>query len=400
MTTNVFNQRLADLAPTIPGYRVTLCLGKGGYASVWLAWRQGSMGIQIPVAIKVLNPEHSKTEAARRRFLAEAKLIASLDHPNIIKVLDANFSNGRPYYAMEYVRGTSLARLLRKKKRGLPIDAALQIGVRIGSALAAAHRATDHRGRDMNVVHRDVNPANILLGQYGLIKLIDFGIATSEITPRDTRINHVKGNPRYLAPEQAFGIESDGRTDTYALGLTVYEALTGFAPLATDDTALALTMAREPKIPKPSEHRPALGSEIDGVILRALRREPSQRYDSIDEFVRALHSCLLSVNPTLLNESLHLLVSEGDQGPARPPEETTSVVAETNPSDETTIHDREVTLVDDPEVTLVDGEDGLDELQTSVFRRATPNEVTLAVLQPIEDNPRLVVTVPPKKKKS
>ena len=325
MTKPPANRKPSPIPPNIAGYRVSVCLGRGGYASVWLAWRQGPMGIRIPVAIKVLNREHAEGEPARRRFFSEARLLAALDHPNIIKALDAGESIGLPYYVMEYIRGTSLARLLARNKQGLPIDASLQIGVKVGSALSAAYQALDHRNQPMKIIHRDVNPSNILLGCHGAIKLIDFGIATSEMTPRDTRINVVKGNPRYLTPEQAFGIECDERTDVYTLGLTVYEALTGVAPLAPVNNQEALSLAQEVEIVPPSTHRPALGSEIDGVLLRALRREPKNRYTSMGELVRALHSCLISVNPSLLSDSLHLLVTSA-LDPETDRDESTEVI--------------------------------------------------------------------------
>ena len=368
MTKLLPTRKPAPISPTVAGYRVDACLGRGGYASVWLAWRQGPLGIQIPVAIKVLDPEHAEGEPARRRFFSEARLLASLDHPNIIKALDAGESVGRPYYVMEYIRGTSLARLLTKKKRGLPIDAALQIGVRIGAALGAAHHAVDHRNQPLNIVHRDVNPANILLGRYGATKLIDFGIATSEMTPRDTRINVIKGNPRYLTPEQAFGLECDERTDVYALGLTIYEALTGVAPLAPVNNQEALSLARDVTIVPPSQHRPALGPEIDRVLKRALRRQPRNRYASMDELVRGLHSCLLTVNPSVLDDSLHLLVLSALEPESSQNAESTEVIGM-----------EAETAVDD-----------IDELPTGVFQRKTRTDGS-AVLEPRHETPPKVI---------
>lgn len=301
-----------------------MCLGRGGYASVWLAWRQGPMGVQIPVAVKVLQREHAVSKAARRRFWAEARLLVALDHPHIIQIHDTGDADKLPFYVMEYVRGTSLAQLLNVR-RGLPVDAVLQIGVHIASALSAAHKARDGRGRHMRIVHRDVNPSNILLGRHGNIKLIDFGIATSEITPRNTRINVIKGNPRYLAPEQALGLECDVRTDVYGLGLTLYEAITGVAPLATDSLADPLVVAREPRIVRPSVHRPTIGDDLDRVLMRALRRDPAHRFPAMEPFLRSLHGCLMDVNTSQLFDSLDTLVGGADS-PEIPTEQGTRIV--------------------------------------------------------------------------
>jgi serine/threonine protein kinase len=309
--------------PEVDGYLATECLGRGGYASVWLAWRVGAMGFQVPVALKVLSLEHAQNEAARRRFLAEARLLAQLHHPNLVEVIDAGVTAGQPYYAMSYVRGVSLARLLARQTRLLPLDACLFMAIRVASALHAAHTALDADGQPLGIVHRDVNPTNILVGLHGNLKVIDFGIATSALGPRETRVNVVKGNPRYLAPEQAFGLEADVRTDIYALALTLYEAMTGRAPLASKGRAQGLALAREPQMPPPSSHRPSVSAELDGVVMRALAREPEQRFQSMDALARALQACLVAVNPTFLPESLDRILSDAEIPSLQPPRQGT-----------------------------------------------------------------------------
>jgi eukaryotic-like serine/threonine-protein kinase len=318
----------AEPAPVIPGYQTTTCLGRGGYASVWLAWRRGARGFQVPVALKLLDREHAQNEAACRRFLAEARLLAQLQHPNLVEILDAGEVSGRPYYVMVFVRGTSLARLLTSQSRLLPLDASLFVGARVAAALHAVHTANDAFGQPLGVVHRDVNPTNILIGRHGVIKLIDFGIATSHLGPRETRINVVKGNPRYLSPEQAFGLEADARSDLYGLALTLYEAITGRAPLAAKDRLEALALAREPQITPPSFHRPSVSTELDRVLMRALARAPEQRFPDLDAFARALQACLATVNPIFVPESLDLLLQTVDLVEPAPPNEGTQRIAE------------------------------------------------------------------------
>jgi eukaryotic-like serine/threonine-protein kinase len=314
--------------PAVPGYQTTVSLGRGGYATVWLAWRRGVADFQVPVALKLLDREHAQNEAACRRFLAEARLLAQLQHPNLVDVIDAGTYGGRPYYVMVFVRGTSLARLLTSQSRLLPLDASLFLGARVAAALHAVHTAIDAFGQPLGVVHRDVNPTNILIGRHGVIKLIDFGIATSHLGPRETRVNVVKGNPRYLSPEQAFGLEADARSDLYGLALTLYEAITGRAPLASKDPAEALAVAREPVITPPSFHRPSVSPELDRVLMRALARAPDQRFATLEGFARALQACLAEVNPIFVAESLDLLLQQVDLGEPAPPREGTQRVAE------------------------------------------------------------------------
>lgn len=310
--------------PRIEPYHVDQRLGRGGYASVWLAWRRGPLGFHLPVALKILDASHQKNEGARRRFFAEARLLAALDHPNVVSIVDAGEYDGASYYAMEYVRGTTLAGLLRGMRSPLPVDGALYIGVRVGAALHAVHTATGPHGDPLEIVHRDVNPANILIGPRGTVKLIDFGIATSNLGPRDTRINVIKGSPAYLSPEQAFGGDIDPRADVYSLGLTIYEALTGVAPLDGGDTATIVARARQPRIPPPTRFRRSLDEQTERVLGCALQREPDDRFPDMMSFVRALHACLVGLNPGLLPESLDLLLER-----ARPPELVPPVAATT-----------------------------------------------------------------------
>jgi len=279
----------------------------------------------------VLEEPHNQNEAARRRFVAEARLLAEINHPNVIDVLDVGeIAGGRPFYVMSFVRGTSLARLLARQSRLLPLDASLHIAIRVASALHAAHRAIDGFGRALDIVHRDVNPTNILIGQRGTIKLIDFGIAVSVLGPRETRVNVVKGNPRYLSPEQAFGLEADVRSDVYSLALTLYESITGRAPLATHDRSEGLALARDPEIAPPSHFRPSVNAELDGVVMRALSREPERRFQSMDALARALQACLVEVNPSFLPESLDLLLTGADLPRAVPPTSGTVRIAGPN----------------------------------------------------------------------
>jgi serine/threonine-protein kinase len=285
------------------------------------------MSFQLPVAVKLLDREATNDHAARRRFMGEARLLAALDHPNIVRVLDAGAHRGRLFYVMEYVRGLSLIRVFAHQNRLLPLDVSLFIGIRVAQALQAAHQAVDERGIPLRIVHRDVNPTNILLGFGGTVKVVDFGIATSAISPRETRINVVKGNPRYLAPEQAFGLEADRRADIYALGLTLYEAITGLAPLAAESHRVSLALAREPEIEPPSQLRPSVPAALDRAIMKTLARDPAQRFPSMEALARALQGVLGQLNPSFLPESLDLLLAGAPLPNLVPPSQGTARIA-------------------------------------------------------------------------
>lgn len=295
------------------------------------------MGFQVPLAVKILNPTHADQEPARRRFLSEARVLALLRHPNLISVVDAGEYEQRPYYIMELVEGTTLAAIMERQGRLLPIDASLFITARIAAACHCAHVAVDDRDNPLRIVHRDVNPSNVLIGRNGVIKLIDFGIATSTLGPRETRVNVVKGNPRYMSPEQAFGLDIDLRSDIYTLALTLYHGLTGRNPLDVRTQKEALAVARQPKFQPPSQYRPAVSGYLDRVLMRALGRDPKARYPSMDAFGRALQGCLVETNPSMLPESLDLLLQNVDIPPLIPPDDagTKVVHAPTKGSDDT-----------------------------------------------------------------
>ncbi|MCA9563181.1 MAG: serine/threonine protein kinase [Myxococcales bacterium] len=345
-------------APSGFGYRPIQRLGEGGYATVWLAWREGPLGFHLPVALKLLKAEHASDQAARRRFFSEARILSTLSHPNIIRVIDAGEHEGCPYYAMEFIRGTSLRGLL-KRHRMLPLDVCLRIGVLVGSAIHSAHRAVDHDGRPLRLIHRDLNPDNIMIGPHGQVKVIDFGIATSTIGPRDTSVRAVKANPMYMAPEQALGLEADERTDVYCLGLTLYEIITGKAPLEAPDATDAerIELAREPAIVAPSRLRPAIPTELDRAIVRALKRRPQSRYNDMAAFVRALHSCLMTVNPSLMSDSMDLLLVNVRLPAIPAPGEGTAVALPPDSADSQDVEEDDPTLVyippDEDEQTVI-----------------------------------------------
>jgi serine/threonine protein kinase len=250
--------------PALAGLEVLERIGQGGMGRVYKARH---LGLDRPVAVKLLPPEVSGGPDFRARFEREAKILAALDHPNIVRVQDAGVQDEQGYLVMELVEGASLRALIRD---GLDAGRALGIARQVCDALDYAHS----RG----VVHRDVKPENILVDREGRVKLVDFGLART-VTAADLRLTRplqVMGTPHYMAPEQYEGLgRADHRADLYALGVVLYEMLTGELPVG--------------RFPPPSRKGRA-GPGLDAVVLRALEKEPARRYASAAEFRRALEA--------------------------------------------------------------------------------------------------------------
>ena len=256
------------------GYRILEQLGRGGTSVVYLA-EHVRLGRQA--ALKLLSPGFGEADFTER-FLRESRLAASLDHPSIVPVYDAGEDEGLLYIAMAYVDGTDLKTLIASEGP-LPLRRALAIAGQIASALDAAH--------ERGLVHRDVKPANILLGRDDRAYLSDFGAVKELASGGLTRTGSFVGTIEYCAPEQIEGGPVDARTDVYALGCVLWECLTGKPPFerATDVAVLNAHLHDEP--PKLSRVAPELRSGLEPVLERALAKHPLQRYGSCGALVTA-----------------------------------------------------------------------------------------------------------------
>ncbi|MEV4564724.1 serine/threonine-protein kinase [Nonomuraea sp. NPDC049419] len=265
----------------VAGYYIEDIVGKGGMAVVYLAL---DPRLSRRVALKILNPVLSVDDRFRQRFILESRTVASIEHPNIIPIYEANAdADGVLYIAMRYVDGLDLRRLIHDRGP-LPLGPANQIFAQTAAALDAAHAH--------DLIHRDVKPANILLaGDH--VYLTDFGItkhrsSISGLTQTDQFI----GTPRYMSPEQINKEHIDGRCDQYALACVVYEALSGRLPFQREnDIALLWAHLAEQPVPL-SQIRPELPPQVDAVMSRALAKSPEQRYATCSEFVAALRDAI------------------------------------------------------------------------------------------------------------
>lgn len=258
-------------------YKILSQLGKGGMA---LVYKAADLSINRVVAIKMIRTDRKLTASALKRFDREAKFLAKLDHPNIVKLYDYGEEDGVPYLVMEYVEGDTL-----KKKMDKPINIieAAKILAPVARGLAYAH--------DHSIIHRDIKPSNILITPDGTPKISDFGIAKlaeSEMTMDLTGANVSVGTPEYMSPEQGLGKSIDGRTDVYSLGVVLYEMVTGIKPFTSDTPLGMLHQHVTEPVTRPSAKTRTFPSSMDPVILSALEKEPSNRYQSMHQFAEIL----------------------------------------------------------------------------------------------------------------
>jgi hypothetical protein len=269
-------------APTrgLPGYEIVEELGRGAMGVVY---RARQVSLKRDVALKMILAGGHAGEQERQRFMAEAEVIASVQHPGIVQVFDFGTSDGLPYLVLEFCPGSTLAARLAGKP--LPPTAAARLIAQIADAVQAAH--------ERGVVHRDLKPGNVLLTADGSPKVADFGLARRGEGSGMTLSGAVMGTPAYMAPEQARGLKAVGpAADVYALGVMLYEALTGRVPFKgeTAQDTLMRTLTDAP--PPPRSHNAAVPAALEAVCLKCLEKDPAKRYASAKELAEELRNFL------------------------------------------------------------------------------------------------------------
>lgn len=281
-------------------YRLIRPLGRGGMAEVHLAESVGPMNFRKQVAIKRLLPQYAQNKRYVQMLMDEAHIAGSINHPNVVQVIDLGQVEGVHYIAMEFVHGVDLAcvlQTLRMQQRPLPLAVALHIARCVGRGLHAAHTLVDADGLPMRVVHRDVSPHNVLLSMDGEVKLIDFGVAKAETNLTMTRSGVIKGKLQYMSPEQARAEPVDCRADVFSLGMTLYKMLVGRLPFSgTNEFQIYDEILRKKAAP-PSLHRPDVPERVDALVLRALRKLADERFQTADEMARVIDRALAALEP-------------------------------------------------------------------------------------------------------
>jgi eukaryotic-like serine/threonine-protein kinase len=271
-------------------------LGRGGMAVVWRAVQRGPGRFARGVAVKRMLPELEGSADAVAMFAEEARIGAELHHPNIVNVLDYGMDElGRPYLVSELVRGLDLSAWVESHQRHeleTPWEVVTAIGIEILRALHCAHGRIDSRGLLSPILHRDVTPGNVLLDRSGFVKLGDFGLARATDRERLTRPNIVKGKAAYLAPEIVRGEPPSPRSDLFAVGIVLYEALTRTRLFKGANEVESALLVRAARVPMLGVRRPSVPIRLAQVVHRALEPDVERRFGSALEMLEALRAPL------------------------------------------------------------------------------------------------------------
>jgi hypothetical protein len=271
-TTRVLNDR----------YEIERTLGEGGMARVY---RGTDRVLGRTVAIKVLSGKYAGDKSFVTRFRREAQAAAGLNHPHVVSVFDTGDDGARHYIVMEYVEGETLGNLLRREGH-LPPERAGAITADVATALETAH--------EQGLVHRDVKPGNVMLDREGRVKVMDFGIARAAADDTLTQTGLVLGTASYFSPEQAQGLPVDARSDIYSLGCVLYELLTGRPPFVAD-TPVTIAYKHVNEEPRPpSEMEPSVPPALDAAVMRALAKDPTDRFPTAAAFRSAIEPAAAS----------------------------------------------------------------------------------------------------------
>jgi serine/threonine-protein kinase len=273
---------MTEIGTTLAGrYRLLELLGQGGMATIY---RARDAQLERDVAIKLLRPEFGRDPDFLARFRDEARAAASLSHPNIVAVFDFGEEESGPYIVMELVDGQDLGAILRDNGPLAPRQSA-RVAAEVAKALHAAHVH--------GIVHRDVKPSNILVGRDGRVKVADFGIARALTESQITMPGTTMGSVHYFAPEQARGEQATASSDIYALGIVLFEALTGQRPFSGDGAAAVALARLTTTPPRPSSLRASIPSELDAIVARAMAFDPDDRYPTAAAMAGALDGFLV-----------------------------------------------------------------------------------------------------------
>lgn len=306
-------------------YEVQRRLAFGGMAEVFLARETTTVGATRLVAIKRMLPHLGEDAQFASMFLDESRVALQLQHPHICTCYEVGRDDDSPFLVMEYIDGRSLAKVveLAASAGGLAPEIAVRIIAQAAEGLHYAHRARDANGEPLNVVHRDVSPSNIMIGRTGQVKMLDFGVAKARSHATKTRPGMIKGKFAYMAPEQCRGQTVDARADVFALGLCLYEALTGRALYVRETEFATITALLDEPPPSIRAIDPRLPQQLDQIVQMALAKQPDARFASALDLQMALEAWLATtgtfVNAARIATSIDRLAAAKADGTAVPP---------------------------------------------------------------------------------
>jgi eukaryotic-like serine/threonine-protein kinase len=297
---------VSGTTPTRLGpYELVERLATGGMAEVYLARRAGPHGFAKQVAVKRILPQLASDPEFVAMFVDEARVTGRLQHPNIVSVFDFGEENGELYMAMEYIDGTTGARLIRAaaaRSEDIPLEVSLHIALSVLRGLEYAHAARDEAGKPLLLVHRDVSPGNVLIDRSGAVKLTDFGIARAAEFERRTDVGQLKGKLGYMSPEQVVGRDLDARSDLFTLAIVLAEMIT-VRPLFSGGRELdVLLRIRDADVSAIDRNAGRVPDDVRAVLFRALAKDPAQRFPNATAFVEAIEEVIrrrrLNVGPS------------------------------------------------------------------------------------------------------
>jgi eukaryotic-like serine/threonine-protein kinase len=274
-------------------YRVVRLLGEGGMGTVHLARVEGAEGFTRPVVVKRMKRDLRVTEEGNRLFIREAKILSKLQHPGIVGISDFGIDDGAPTMVLEYVHGYTLSPWLTyrvERKLPFPVDVCVLVVRRILDALYYAHRFNTEEGNELEIVHRDISPDNVLVSNRGYVHLLDFGIASirGPQSQLSTKTGGFRGKLCYSAPETVMGQAATPRSDQYSAAVVLLEMLTGVTPFEADSVAETFMKMVSEAPPLASSKRQDVPPGLDAALMRALSKDPLQRFDSALSFSKEL----------------------------------------------------------------------------------------------------------------
>ncbi len=285
----------------------------GGMAKICRSRFLGDQANKI-VAIKMVQPQFSSDASFVKMFQDELNITFGMLHPNVMQVYDYGKTNGQLYTAMEYIHGANLKQYLdrlKERKVVFPVEITTYIISQVCQGLYYAHTFTDKlTGKPFNIIHRDISPHNIMLTYDGAVKVIDFGIAKADTNSEATQAGTIKGKLSYLAPEYLEGLDLDQRYDIFAVGITMWEMLCSRKLFQAANDLAVLKQIQTCKITPPSQVNPNVPKELDAIVMKALAKDRSQRYENMDQFNRALVKFLYSQYPDFNASDLAFFAKE------------------------------------------------------------------------------------------
>lgn len=294
-------------------YELLRRIAVGGMGEIFLARMRGAAGFEKRVIIKTILPHLAEEQEFVTKFLDEGRIVVQLTHGNIVPVFDMGEEDNEYFIAMEYIPGRDLREVLKRlhvEARLLPISMCVHMIVETCKGLGYAHRKVGDDGEELNIVHRDVSPSNILISHEGEVKVIDFGIARATSRASQTVSGRIQGKFNYMSPEQASGKIVDERSDVFSTGVVLYEMLTGIRPFQGDTDLETLDLVRKCDFDPPSVFNPKIPQELDDIVQRALEKNLSDRYQNMDQMQGDLLRFLYTAGNAPSSRALTTFLSE------------------------------------------------------------------------------------------